>query len=214
LTRAAFFLTCWCATAIVSAQGVALWTFDADPPATPPKDFTLAAIRQDTPGSWLVQRDGVNGRLVHAAGSAQIGYAMAIAPAEPLNDVIVSARLRLAGGARAGGVVWRYQDPSNYYAAVLDLAQGTLFMYLMRNGNRITIESEDDLELDVDAWHTLRVVHERASVYVSLGGIRVFEEREGRLERTLGPGRVGVLSTGDSDVWFDDLRIEPGRTRR
>jgi hypothetical protein len=190
------------------------WTFDDDLPSALPAGFTLGAMRQDGPGTWLIRRTGANGMLVHATGGPQGGYAMALAPHEPLRDVIASTRLRVAGGARAGGIVWRYQDSDNYYAAVLDLARGTLFMYLIRSGNRITVESEDDLELDVEAWHTLRVVHERASVYVALGGIRVFEEREGRLERTLGAGRVGLLATGDSEVWFDDLRIEPGRSRR
>jgi hypothetical protein len=195
-------------------QASATWPFDADTPGALPSGFTLTALRQDAPGTWLVQRDGTNGYLVHASDAAPGGYSIAIAPDQARSDVIVSARLRLTGGARAGGVVWRHQDANNFYAAVLDLAQGTLFMYLIRNGNRITVESEDDLELDPAAWHTLRVVHERASVYVSLGGIRVFEEREGRLERTFGPGRTGLLATGDSEVWFDDLRVEPGRTRR
>jgi hypothetical protein len=42
----------------------------------------------------------------------------------------------------------------------------------------------------------------------------VFEERDGRLERTLGPGRAGLIATGDSGIWFDDLRVEPGRDRK
>jgi hypothetical protein len=213
LTAATAALAC-CAVLGGSAQGLATWTFDTDPANALPKGFTLSAMRQDGPGTWLVRRDGTSGALVHSTDAPQAGYSLALAPHEPMSDVIASTRLRLTGGARAGGLVWRYQDANNYYGAVLDLTQGTLFMYLIRNGNRITIESEDDLELDVAAWHTLRVVHERQSVYVSLGGIRVFEEREGRLERTLGPGQIGLLATGDSEVWFDDLRIEPGRPRR
>jgi hypothetical protein len=196
------------------AQGGTVWSFDEETVEALPRGFTLSAMRQDTPGTWLVRRDGGNGAFVHTAGTAQGGYAMALAPHNSLSDVIVSVRLRLSGGGRAGGVVWRYQDPNNYYAAVLDLTRGTLFMYLFRNGNRITVEAEDDLELDPNAWHTLRVVHERSSVYVALGGIRVFEERGGRLDRTLGAGQIGVLAAGDSDVSFDDLRIEPGRPRR
>jgi len=199
----------------VRAQNGTAWTFDEEAADALPGGFTLSATRQDTPGTWLVRRDaGGSAALVHAPGAPQAGYALALAPHDPLSDVIVTVRLRLSGGGRAGGVVWRYQDPNNYYAAVLDLTRGTLLMYLFRNGNRITVEAEDDLELDPNAWHTLRVVHERSSVYVALGGIRVFEERGGRLDRTLGAGQIGVLAAGDSDVSFDDLRIEPGRPRR
>jgi hypothetical protein len=200
---------------LLAQVGAASWTFDQDAPDGPPTGFTLSAMRQDTPGTWRVRHESAGrGALVHTAGTPQPGYAMALAPHDPLSDVIVSVRLRLSAGGRAGGVVWRYQDPNNYYAAVLDLARSTLFMYLIRNGNRITVEAEDDLELDPDAWHTLRIVHERSSVYAALGGIRVFEERGGRLDRTLGAGRIGVLAAGDSDVAFDDLRVEPGRARR
>jgi hypothetical protein len=202
-------------TAALVAQGATVWTFNEGPADVLPDGFTLSATRQDTPGTWLVRRLGEgDGALVHAGGSSQPGYAVALAPRDPLEDVIVSVRLRLSGGGRAGGVVWRYQDPANFYAAVLDLTRGTLFLYLFRNGNRITVEAEDDLELDPNAWHTLRVVHERSSVYVALGGIRVFEERGGRLDRTLSIGRAGVLAAGDADVSFDDLRIEPGRPPR
>lgn len=201
-------------TLVAGAQAPSERSFDAEAPGAPPDGFTFAATRQDAPGAWTVRRIGTSGMLVHAADPSQRGYALALSPHDPQRDVIVSARLRLEGGTRAGGVVWRYQDPTNFYAAVLDLTRGTLLMYLFRNGNRITIESKDDLELDPAGWHTLRVVHERASVYVALGGIRVFEERDGRLEQTLGPGRTGLITTGDSEIWFDDLRVEPGRSRR
>ncbi len=204
----------WLAAAILAAQSTSAFRFDADTPEAPPPGFSLQAMRQSDAGTWLIQRTGANGYLTHTPGESQSGYAMAIAPTDPVADVVLSVRLRLAGGGRAGGVVWRYQDPENYYAAVLDLSRGVLFMYMARNGNRITLEAEDDLELDVDAWHTLRVVHARRAVFVSLGGIRVFEERDGRLERTFGPGRVGLIATGGSTVWFDDLQLDPERLRR
>jgi hypothetical protein len=121
-------------------------------------------------------------------------------------------RLRLHGGARAGGLVWRYVDDRDYYAALLDLARGEISMYRVSDGNRTKLEFEDDLELDPEAWHTLKAVHVGAFAYVTLGGIRVFEDHIGRPDRA-GAGRAGVLSTGNSEVWFDDLRIEAPRRR-
>ena len=152
--------------------------------------------------------------LAHVPDPSRRGYALALASGPPQHDVIASVRLRLTGGSRAGGLVWRYQDAGNFYAAVLDLSRSSLLLFLFRNGSRITIESRGGLELDPEAWHSLRVVHERTSVYVAIGGIRVFEERDGRLERTLGSGLAGVIATGDSETWFDDLRVEPPRERR
>jgi hypothetical protein len=187
-------------------------TFDAEKPGVP-EDLTLAAMRQAGPGVWSIRRDGSNGLLVHAADAAATGYALAIATSTPIREVAVTVRLRLAGGARAGGLVWQYQDENNHYAAVLDLARQELSMYRVVAGNRTRLEFEDDLELDVAAWHTMKVVHDDDEIAVSLGGIEVFEEH-GRSTRVTMPGRVGLLATGTSEVWFDDWRVEPRQGRR
>ena len=96
------------------------------------------------------------------------------------SEFVASVRLRLAGGARAGGLVWQYQDEHNFYAAMLDLTRQELSMYRVTGGNRVRLETEDDLELDPEAWHTLKVARDDGRIYVALGGIRVFEERDER----------------------------------
>jgi hypothetical protein len=198
----------------LAAQAAPVRTFDADPPDSTPADFTFAAMRQPSAGVWRIGSRPGERFLVHDADPAATGYALALAPGGgPLRDLQMTARLKLAGGARAGGFVWRYQDPQNYYAVVLDLQAGVLSMHRIVDGNRITIEREDNLELDPGGWHRLKVVHDDASVYVSIGGIRVINERSRQLDR-FGPGLAGLLATGDSEVWFDDLGIEPDRDRR
>lgn len=186
-----------------------IWTFDGDRAGAPPPGFTLAAMRQADAGTWLVQREGTNGLVVHEAHPTHGGFALAIADAAPFRDGSVSVRLRLEGGGRAGGIVWRYQDAGNFHAAVLDLTDRSLNLYRIVRGNRVRTEDEDDLELDPAAWHTLKVVHDQAYVRVSLGGIRVFDERD----RTFGPGRVGLLASGGSLVWFDDFQARPESRR-
>ena len=194
-----------------SAAGAAqrpVHTFDTGRLGTPPAGFTFAAMRQPAPGVFALS---AGGHLVHAADASAAGFSLAIAPGDPLRDLVISVRLQLAGGGRTGGVVWRYKDASNYYAAVLDLARGELSLYRVVGGNMIEIEEENDLELDAGAWHSLKVVHDDAEVRVSLGGIRVFTDNERRHRDVLPEGRVGLIAAGDSDVWFDDLRIAPDR---
>jgi hypothetical protein len=193
------------------AQRAPATTFDDDKPGAPPAGFTFAPWRQPQAGTWAIRRQATNGYLWHAADAAAHGYSIALAPQPPRRDLDISARLRLAGGSRAGGLVWRYQDERNYYGATLDLVHGQLHLFRVTSGNRVFLELEDDLQLDVDAWHTLRVVHDDHEVRVSLGGIRVFEESDRRGGRTAAAGRAGVLAHGDADVWFDDLRIDDER---
>jgi hypothetical protein len=190
-----------------AAQDPTAVTFDHDKTGAPPPGFVLAAMRQPAAGTWLVRRQGARGHLVHEADPSAHGYALAIRPEAAPRDLTISVRLRLAGGSRSGGLVWSYQDVQNYHASVLDLARGEVAMYRMAAGNRIQVEFEDDLELDTDAWHTMKVVHTADSTRISLGGIRVFEdEHRNRTDRGAA-GRVGLIASGDAEVWFDDLRI-------
>jgi hypothetical protein len=116
-----------------------------------------------------------------------------------------SVRLKLTDGERVGGLVWRYQDAENFYLAALDLRVQQLSLYRVVRGNRITLDQEDELELDVSAWHTVRVVQDEDDVQVSLGGIGVMRARD----RVVADGRAGVWSGGGATAWFDDLRVEP-----
>jgi len=200
------------AVATIAAAGQqpeSTWTFDADA-GRAPAGFDLAALRQPTPGTWRLVRTGDNGVYAHDGQPDVSGYALAVAPVAPLRDIDISVRLKFTGQARAGGVVWRYQDANNFYMAVLDLTHAEIVLSRVVNGNRVVLEHEDDLELDVTAWHTLKVAHAGSEISVRLGGIRVFQERDRYFS---GDGPAGLVALGDADVWFDDLRIEPEHRR-
>ena len=195
----------------LSAQSVIVHSFDTDAPGTLPSGFVVAPFRQAAPGSWAVIASGPQQYLAHSAGR-QDGWTLAIDSGQRWNGVVLSARLRLAGGARAGGLVWRYQDPTNFRAVLLDLVNHKITGYRISGGNRFTFDGEDGLELDAEAWHTVKVVQESDEVTVSLGGIRVFRDEDRRGARSH-DGLVGVLAAGDAEVWVDDLRIGPLRGR-
>lgn len=198
--------------AVPGPQGALEFTFERLAGGGAPRDFEFSAMRQRSAGTWEVRQAARNGFLAHRRQEDSHGYAMAIAPGSDLRDLAVTARLRLMEGAGTGGIVSRYQDARNYYATVLDLRRGQLRMYRIFEGNRNMIEFKDDLQLDPASWHTLKVVHSDNFVSAYLGGIKVFEDRDNR-NRAFAAGRCGVLATGDSEVWFDDLRIEFGGRR-
>ena len=204
----------WLAAGVtVGAQTLLTRRFDTDKAGAVPAEFTLASFRATAPGRWAVRGTAAQAVLVHGAAPGATGYAMALASASSVEDLVASVRIRLAGGSRTGGLVWRYHDAQNFYALVLDVIEGEMAMYRISSGDRVRLEFEDDLELDVDAWHTLKVTHEGPDVSVSLGGIRVFEDSD-RSHRAGGPGFVGVLATAASEVWFDDVRVDVRRPKR
>ncbi len=95
-------------------------------------------------------------------------------------------------------------DADNYYLARLDLDRQDIGLYRVVGGTRTRIEGEDDLELDTNAWHTLRIVHEDENIRVYLGGIRVLRARDRTLDQS---GAAGMWCTGDAIAHFDDLRV-------
>jgi hypothetical protein len=181
--------------------------FDAETIGRAPQGFTFAESRDARPGRWSIraQPSGAGQLLVHAPdGGTAAGHALALVNGLSLHALDIAVRLRLLEGGRSGGLVWRYQDPSNYHVVQLTLGKQEIGLYRVVNGNRVRLEVEDDVELDPAAWHTLRVVQRSRSVRVYLGGIRVFEDRD----RTPAPdGSAGVWSAGDTLAEFDDLRV-------
>jgi len=197
--------------AAVAEQNVVLRTFDDDKIGAPPAGFAMAAGRDAASDGWTVKREGTARVLVHEGRqSPPDSFAVAVFSAIQYQDVQVSVRFKAIGGGRTAGLVWKYQDPLNYYSAQLDLAKQELAIYRVANGNRIRLEREDDLELDPDAWHSLKIFQERGAIRVLLGGIRVFSERD-RLPRGRATS-VGIWTGGDSTVMFDDFRIEDETT--
>ena len=180
-------------------------TFDAESPGRPPSGFSFRVTREASPAKWLVQRDGANGFLAHVGEpSAKARFSLAIVDDTAAGADWVSARARMAGGQGSLGVLWKVQDADNYYLAKLDLSRQDIGLYRVVRGNRVRIEGEDDLELDPNAWHTLKVVQDGESMSVYIGGIRVLRARDRTFEKS---GAAGVWCTGDAVAHFDDVKI-------
>jgi hypothetical protein len=183
----------------------AAWGFDDLPAGRPPPGFLFPSSPKEQPGQWAVLHDGVNavlGQLRRGPPGAQL----AVVEGSAFGNLVLSVRVRLVGGARSAGVVWRYRDPENYYLASLDLGAQRARIYRIVSGNRTRLDERDDLELDVDAWHLLKVEHRGERMRVLIDGIPVANDRDRMFED---PGAIGLWTSGDSVAWFDDLLVEP-----
>ena len=192
---------------LAAPLSVLVRNFEDDKVGAPPTGFVTAFGRDGAGEGWTVRREAAGRVLVYQGRtSPPDGFAVAILSGVQFHDVQVSVRLKATGGSRSAGVVWKYQDPLNHYVALLDLARQELVVYRVSGGNRIRLKREDDLEVDPDAWHALKIFREDGEIRVYLGGIRVFSEldRHGRGA----PASVGVWSAGDTTVMFDDFRVE------
>ena len=191
----------------VHAQAV-LRTFDQDKPGLAPAGFAFTMARQASPGRWLVRSDAGQQHLAHIADAASpAGLAIAVLAGASFPNVRASVRIRFSDGEFTGGLVWRYQNPQNFYAATLDLRTQEIALDRIVNGNRVRLEREGELELDPNAWHSIRIEHEGDRVRVSLGGIGVIRTRDRALAAA---GQVGIWSGGNATTAFDDVRVDEG----
>ena len=197
----------------LAGQTITEYTFDQALVGVKPEGFTFGSMRQPEPGRWTVQQREPGNVLCHERDDST-GYSLAIAEGETPSDLIVTVRVRLTEGARTGGLVWRYLDDQHYYTLALDLVRGEIALYRIHGGNRFRLEFEDGLELDPDAWHTLKVMHTGRTIRAYVSGVGVFEDDDHRNRWPDQPTRVGLLATGHSAVEFDDLRIAPRSDRR
>lgn len=181
------------------------WSFENLPAGRPPPGFLFASSPKDQTGQWVVLRDGANAVLGQVR-QGRPGIQLAVVEGASFTDLVLSVRLRLVEGVRSAGLVWRYRDADNYYLASLDLREQDVRIYRVVAGNRTRLDDEDDLELDVDGWHLLKIEHRGMRMRVRIDGVPVSDARDRTFQE---PGAIGLWTAGDSVAWFDDLLVEP-----
>ena len=153
----------------------------------------------------------VTDKQVVYRGGADFGWAV-IGP--PIVDGFVEVRFRpLEGRAdQAGGVVWRWQDASNYYIARANALENNVVAYKMVNGKRSDFKPVGagaraygvSATVAPRAWHTLRVEFKGGEFVVRYDGAAAgFTVRDDTLKAA---GRVGVWSKADSVTEFEEFR--------
>ena len=213
--RIAFTLAAMCLILPVLTNGGVIdqrttWRFDDVPAGRPPSGFVFASSAKEQAVPWVAARDGANGVLAHASEGTPALH-LAVAEGTSFGDVVLSARMRVMDGARSAGLVWRYRDSDNYYVTTLDVREQEVRIYRVVAGNRTRLGDEDDLELDANAWHVLKVEHRGTRMRVWIDGVPVSNARDRTWQD---PGAIGLWTSGDSTAWFDDLSVEPAPADR
>lgn len=181
------------------------WTFDHVPAGTTPPNFEMVGSPQRPDGRWVVVQDGRN-RVLAQLEEQTGAHRLLVERTATFADVAVSVRYRGLSGDRAAGVVWRYGEGGDHYLARLNLAQQRASLYKVVRGTRSRIAGLDHLELDREAWHTVKVEHRGDLIRMWINGIPVAETRD---RTVLAAGRIGVWTSSNSTAWFDDLHARP-----
>jgi hypothetical protein len=185
-----------------------VWSFDKDEPGQAPAGFEFATTRQTPAGKWVILKDGATNVLAQVDQDKTAGrFAMAVVKDSSFKDVTLSVRAKPVSGEedQSAGLVWRYQDPDNYYVVRSNALERNVRLYRVVNGNRIKFAGKEGVPLKTGHWHALKVEHKGATIRVYLDGERLFESEDRTFAQ---PGKVGLWIKTDSVTHFDDLAAE------
>jgi hypothetical protein len=187
-----------------------VYNFDSDAVGKPPAGFSSARTGQGTEGTWVVKEDPTapskpNVLAQTSTDTTDYRFPLAILGEGSHQDVAVSVKFKAVAGKvdRAAGIVFRYQDPNNYYVARANALEDNYNLYHVVAGRRRQFAGAN-FRVTSNQWHTLRVL-------IVGNQIRCYYDSELKILATdqtfRGAGKVGLWTKADSVTYFDDFEV-------
>jgi hypothetical protein len=193
--------------------------FDNGAPGQLPADWTVAMTHEGGAPKWEVRRDESAPSPPHVL--AQVSedktagrFPLAIWDRASLRDGEVSVAFKAVKGSvdQAAGIVWRYQDPNNYYIVRANALENNVVLYKVENGTRLSIAPKGlpskaygvKHPVPSGTWTTLRIAFQDHVFTVFLNGERLFEAEDRTFSRA---GKTGLWTKADSVTYFDDFAV-------
>ena len=197
-----------------------------EPSETPvdsfPKDYVTESNGQGDPAEWKVVMDAMpsameqisplarnnNRRKVIGQFSGALNAkreSLLIYQALDFEDFTLTTRIKVVSGqvAQNIGIVFRYQDPNNYYAFRIDVAGGWYYFQKVVNG-----QAQDPignrLELAPEEWHFLKIECKGPAISLTLNENHALPTLNDTQFRV---GKVGYWTQADTIGHFGGTKI-------
>jgi hypothetical protein len=209
----------WCLLLwLVTAEATTI-QFDGTRLGKMPADWTVAMTHAGATPRWEIVRDETAPHppyvLAQLSRDTTAGrFPLAIWNGATLEDGSVSVAFKAVEGTvdRAAGIVWRYQDPNNYYIVRANALENNVVLYKVENGVRASIAPKGlpsraygvKHPIPSGRWHRLQVNFQGAAFTVFLNQERLFEVEDGTFQK---PGKIGLWTKADSVTYFDDFTM-------
>lgn len=196
-----------------TATAVRVVNFDNAALGKAPPGWTVAMTNHGRAPQWEVRRDGSAPTQPYvlaqvAADPVRDRCPLAIWDGAFLRDGEVSVRMKPLSGheVEAGGIVWRYRDPNNYYLARANATDKNVQVFKVVNGQRVPLMAGVRHDITPNEWSTLKVWARGNRFQIYIDHRRVLQGQDSTFT---GPGKVGLWTVADSVTYFDDFRITP-----
>ncbi len=199
---------------VAYAQGDAgkTWDFQADAVNSPPAGFTFGRTGQGREGRWIVLTDAGAPSGDHVLAQTDTDrtdyrFPLAVANAPEPRDLRLEVRCKAVSGKvdQACGLVFRFNDPDNYYVARANALEDNVNLYRVVKGRRREIKGWKG-KVTSNAWHDLAVEARGDRVQVFWEGKPIIDAKD---ETFRDAGKVGLWTKADSVTYFDALKVKP-----
>ncbi len=192
--------------------------FDSARPGALPPGWTAVTPGAGAPPGWRIVRDPSAPSPPQVFAPISSGAAgrcpLAILEKTTVKDGDLSVKVKPVGGAedRAGGLVWRYRDPKNYYLVRANALENNIVLYKVEDGKRTALSARGARPaiygvkhaVPANQWSVLKVQFRGPLFSVYFNHKRLFEVQDSTFRQA---GKVGLWTQSDSITYFDDFRI-------
>ena len=143
-------------------------------------------------------------------------FPLAILDKSNFKDGELSVRTKAISGKvdQGAGLVWRYQNPDNYYLVRSNALENNVVLYKVQNGRRSSIAPKGkpagtygmNHKVPSKAWNTLRVTVSGSLFTVYFNGEKLYDVEDSTFTNA---GKAGLWTKADSVIYFDDFEISP-----
>jgi hypothetical protein len=195
--------------------------FDRLKPGSFPPFWTSTANRPNGAAKWevLLDANAPSRPNVFVKIPSQVGdsdFPMAILDRVTCRDGELSVKFKIATGPRrmkTAGIVWRYQDPRNYYLLHFSVDENNIVLFRVQDGQARPIPITGGKpgsfgvhhELRAGQWYAAKVIFRGSSIRVLFDNRQLFEAMDDSLSTS---GKTGVWTRGATEAAFDDFRID------
>lgn len=187
------------------------WSFESDKAGAAPSGFRAFRTGAGSQGRWVVVDDVSAPSAAHALAQTDLDGASsriphAVVDQLKVRDLEAKVRCRFVAGddEQFCGLVFRWQDPHNYYLVRANPLDFNIRLYLVRAGKRRPLASYN-ASIPAGPWHELAVAAKGDHFDAWWNGQRVLWADDSTWSR---PGLVGLATKGDALTHFDDFTVE------
>ena len=188
-----------------------MWNFDQVPAGQLPAGVSVQKTGSGTLPKWEVLADPTapSPPYVLAQRSKENSgehFNLAVVEDSDYQDLELEVRFKAVEGSedQGGGLIWRYQDPDNYYIARANPLEDNFRIYRVVQGVRRQLKGAY-IKVAGGIWHAMRIVAKGDQMECFYDGTKYLAVRDPTFKR----GKIGLWTKADAITYFDDLRVRP-----